>query len=320
MSFSRVALIVRHSLFAIVVVCSLNAQRTHAQEPLRVALFKTAADDGSLTDLAAALDPVVGSELGEVWTVQIASRPALDLPSMQLAIDCVGETADCLNAAARQADADSLLAPSITRDGEAIVVTFLHFDPHARSPHTVQRHYSGARIGEQVLSGVEDMLVELFGTNPPASNPSSGAAASSGTEEAPAAPPPPAAKPADEDSVGIPVLPIVIGGLGVVLIGTGTALGVMSKSSKDAYLRIHPENEREADVAMDHYYAARTEAITADIALGLGTAALIGAGVLLYWHLKDRGDRPAESSIALTPQIGRREVGLTLTAAWNDSL
>src|SRR4051794_30020732 len=94
----------------------LDSGPAHAQPRTQLALFKTAAEDADLGELASAIDPVVLSALGEVAQVQINARPALDLPSMQLAIDCVGETADCLRAAARQAEADGLLAPSVRRE------------------------------------------------------------------------------------------------------------------------------------------------------------------------------------------------------------
>lgn len=314
MQFMRVALL------ALLVASTLNSKLSHAQEPARVALFKTAADDGSLADLAAALDPVVSSELSEVGSVQISARPALDLPSMQLAIDCVGETPTCLGASATQADADALVAPSVQRDGDAVVFTLLHFDPALGSVRTVHRRYEGDRIGEQALSGVGGMLVELFGENKPGSPaaeiaPSAVPAAESSTEAQPMA-----ATPSDAQSSSFPFASLALGGVGVALIGTSVAFGVMSNASFDAYREIRPETIPEAKNAMGKLSAAQDQATVSNITLGLGAAALVGAGVLLFWQLKERKTGESQIQAALAPRLGAREAGLTLVGAWNDYL
>ena len=63
-----------------------------AQAPLRAAVFKTAVEQSALTQLAAALDPLLAEQLGKAKQLSIVATPALDLPGLQLAVDCVGET------------------------------------------------------------------------------------------------------------------------------------------------------------------------------------------------------------------------------------
>jgi hypothetical protein len=309
----------RAALLALLVVDVLSAQSVRADDPLRVALFKTAADDGSLSDLATALDPVVSSALSEVARVQVVARPALDLPSMQLAIDCVGETADCLRAAARQAEAESLLAPSVQRDGDAVTVSFLHFDPAAGAGRTVTRRYTGERIGEQALSGVSEMMVELFGANEPELRPDEAGSAKAAT--APAEPPPSAAEPQPQVKAKLPIVAIVLGSVGVALIGTGIAFGVMSNANEDKYLNSRPDTESAVDRATETADTANSQAVVSNVTFGLGAAALVGAGVALYWQLKEqKSDSSAPARVALAPRVGPRELGLTLTAAWNEHL
>ncbi|HET6335515.1 MAG TPA: hypothetical protein VFG30_19950 [Polyangiales bacterium] len=312
MQFTRVAPL------ALLVANVMTSSLVRAQEqPLRVALFKTAADDPSLADFATALDPLVSSKLSEFASVTIAARPALDLPSMQLAIDCVGETADCLNAAAKQADADSLLAPSVTRDQNAVVVTLLHFDPALGVARTVHRRYEGERVGEQALSGVDGMLAELFGEDIPASQPQV-APATPATETAP---PPLAAPPTRAKPAGVPFASVILGGFGVALVGTGIAFGVMSNASHNAFLDIDVTDADSAHSAIAKENAAQDQATVANVTLGLGVAAIVGAGVLLYWQLKERNsDSKPQSHVSLAPRIAPREAGLTLTAAWNGAL
>jgi hypothetical protein len=314
MQFMRVALL------SLLVAGTVNAKLASAQDSLvRVALFKTAADDGSLADLAAALDPVVSSELGEVSAVQITARPALDLPSMQLAIDCVGETTGCLGASATQADADALVAPSLQRDGDAIVFTLLHFDPAIGSPRTVHRRYEGDNIGEQALSGVGGMLVELFGEDSPPAQPEVSLTPVPAPEST--GPQPLAAPPSEASSRGLPIASIALGGLGVALIGTSVAFGLMSNASYDGYREIHPRTYADADRAMGKLDDAKGQATVSNITLGVGAATLVGAGVLLFWQLKERKSEPeSRFQATLAPRVGPREAGLTVVAVWNDCL
>jgi hypothetical protein len=238
---------------------------------------------------------------------------------MQLTIDCVGETADCLRAAARQAEAESLLAPSVQRDGDAVTVSFLHFDPETGAARTVKRRYAGERIGEQALSGVSEMMVELFGANEPAIRPNETAPAPLASE--PAGPPPTAAEPAPARKAKLPIVAIVLGGVGVALIGTSIAFGVMANSNDNAYLDSRPDSKSEVDQATGKVDTAQTQAVVSNVTLGLGAAALVGAGVALYWQLKEqKSESSAPASVALTPRVAPRELGLTLTAAWNEGL
>src|ERR1700760_4268436 len=101
------------SLWVLAVITPPRVAR--ADGALRVALFKTANDQPELKQAAAAGDPGLHSELGEIAGLQVAALPALDLPGLQLAMDCVGETPACLAAAATQTQVDGLVAPSLTR-------------------------------------------------------------------------------------------------------------------------------------------------------------------------------------------------------------
>jgi hypothetical protein len=238
---------------------------------------------------------------------------------MQLAIDCVGETADCLRAAARQAEAESLLAPSVQRDGDAVVVDFLHFDPTAGTALTVKRRYTGERIGEQALSGVSDMMIELFGANEPTIRPTDAAPATSAQE--PSVAPQTAAEPTPEPKARLPLVAIVLGGVGVALIGTSIAFGVMANSNDNAYLKSRPDSKAAVDRANEKEDSAKSQALVSNVTLGLGAAALVGAGVALYWQLKERkSDSNATARVSLAPRVAPRELGLTLTAAWNEGL
>src|ERR1700761_745191 len=93
------------------------AQAQHV--PLQIALFKTTSTASELTPLAAALDPMLEAELGRAPEVIVAAVPPLDLPSLQLALDCVGETPACLAVAAERSKVTGVLSPTLTRAGAA---------------------------------------------------------------------------------------------------------------------------------------------------------------------------------------------------------
>src|SRR6185436_4823886 len=96
-----------------------------AKELPRAAVFPTANSEPGLGELASALDPVVLAKLGDLQIVQVSTRPGLDLPAAEIAIDCVGETRECLSAMAQQVGAPMLIAPTVQRAGEETVVTIL---------------------------------------------------------------------------------------------------------------------------------------------------------------------------------------------------
>ncbi|HKP57450.1 MAG TPA: hypothetical protein VJV78_12050 [Polyangiales bacterium] len=307
MSSTRVAIVAL--LFSSALL--LGSSSAHAEARARLALFKTATEDADLGELASALDPVLLSALGEVAAVQISARPALDLPSVQLAIDCVGETADCLRAAAQQTESEGLLAPSVRREGDAMAVTLLCYQPSESMPiRRVQRRYTGDRQGEQALAGVEGMLSELFPAPP--EPPPSAAEPAAAQSPAPIVSPPPAASAQPAASRGVPIVPVILGSVGVALLGTSLALGLMSQASEDAYNDIEVSDDDSADRAQEKLDAAETQATAANITLGVGIGALVAGGVFLFWQLKERGD---ERHASVVPHLARGELGLTLHGA-----
>ena len=306
----RTAVVVA-TLFAFEMLCA-SAQ---ADAPLRVALFKTASDDPSQRALAEAIDPVLLSELGDVPGLEVAARPALDLPSMQLAVDCVGETAECLTLAAKQAQADGLVAPMVRKVGSEVVVTLLLHDARKQIAITAAtRRFSGQQVDQDVLDAISGMVRELFGVAPA----QTAAAAPLDTQVAPEpeapldstqGPPPTAAKP-------LPIVPIVLGAVGVVLIGAGTGFGLAAKSSEDEYakLKIGRDDTAAAKRAEDKYDSAATSALLSNVSFGLGGAAVAAAIVLLIVDMSANHEAaPTSARLSVSSQLGR----LALTGAWD---
>jgi hypothetical protein len=287
----------------------------HAEDALRIALFKTASEDADLQSLAAAIDPVLLSELGNVPNLQVAARPALDLPSMQLAVDCVGETAECLARAAKEAQSEGLVAPLVRRIGAEVVVTVLLHDARKQTTITAAtRRYSGQHVEDQVLDAIPGMVRELFGLQsapsdqppPPATAPSEAPELSSETS-----PPVAVAKP-------LPILPIVVGAVGVALIAAGVGFGVAAKSTEDDYakLKIGDGDKAAAGRAQDKIDSAATQAMLSNLGIGVG-AASVAAGIVLFVLQSQSGDDHDAAQAASGMRLASGLAQLTLSGTWN---
>lgn len=263
--------------------------------PVRVALFKTANTLSELSQLASALDPVLQTEIGRVSAVSIAAVPPLDLPSLQLALDCVGETQSCLDAALRRSKVDALLSPALARSEGALVVSLLRYDPQQSSPLQVaSRRLASDAQDARVFEAAAQLVRELFPTPAapaepelPATEPVVPPSAPEPAVEAPAAPPPSAARlntdpHAGPDSKAAPslLLPLALGAAGVSALAIGIGFGVASNASEDRYAHTSIANEANAQVASDRLGSARAQSTVANIALGLGAAACVAAGVV----------------------------------------
>jgi hypothetical protein len=288
----------------------------HAEEALRIALFKTASEDANLQSLAAAIDPVLLSELGSVPNLQVAARPALDLPSMQLAVDCVGETAECLARAAKEAQSEGLVAPLVRRIGAEVVVTLLLHDARKQTTITAAtRRYSGQQVEDQVLDAIPGMVRELFGlqsapveqpTPLPPTAPSEAPELSSETS-----PPVAAAKP-------LPIVPIVVGAVGVALMAAGVGFGLSAKSTENDYakLMIPKDDKAAAGRAQDKIDSAATQAMLSNLGIGVGAAA-VAAGIVLFVLQSQSGDDHNAAQAASGMRLASGLAQLTLSGTWN---
>jgi hypothetical protein len=282
-----------------------SAASAHAQAaPTRVAVFPVSIGAGSLRELAGALDPVLVSNLHELPQIEVATRPALDLPATQLAVDCVGQTRDCLRAVAQQSGTDGLLAPELQLAGQETVVTLLYFDARGEGElRSVTRRYGGPEVEREALDDVPSMVRELFGIPEP--EPTPAALDTSFTAAMEHSPRRPSAWPA---------LPVTLTVTGLVLVGIGAGFGVAAKATEREYATVQvdatasaPSARQSAEQADDLYSKAETQALVCNIGLAVGGAALVTGATLWIVHLANRGE---SEHLALSPQLGPGELGL----------
>ena len=273
-------------------------------QALRIALFKTNSSS-ELTPLTAALDPAVQAEVGKVPTVTVGAVPPLDLPSLQLALDCVGETPDCLSVAAERSKVDGLVSPSLARTGGSVVLSLLLYNPRASSPmQLVTRSFPSDASEAALVEGAQGLVRELFGMPEPVP------AEPAPVEEAkePAAPPPaaePAPAPATQltDAEARPslLLPIVLGAAGIGVIAIGVGFGVASNNTEARYAEARVQSSADAQSASELLSSARAQSAIANVAFGLGAASCVAAGVVYFLQRNTRPDTDPGAHVAFGP-------------------
>jgi hypothetical protein len=283
---------------------ALAALEVETKPKRQFALFRTAALDPKLQELGAALDPVVLSELNTIGSIEVTARPSLDLPAMQLAIDCVGEIAECMAAVTREAGVEALVAPILRSNGDLVLVTLLYFDAHENAIKGVTRQLAGRSVAQAMLDAVPEMVREAFGLAP---EPVVGEAVST---EAKAAPPE-AQESRRERAARI--VPWVLGGTGVAMLAIGLGMGISAKHLKDDADKLARSPQTVADI--DTIYAkqddAEQRALIANVFFGVGGAALV-AGLATWLFLKPEPGENRASKVSLVPQVSRGLVGLGL--------
>lgn len=277
-------------------------------QTLRIALFKSTSSSSELTPLAAALDPVLQAEVGRVQEVSIAALPPLDLPSLQLALDCVGETPSCLSVASERSKVEGLLSPSLARSGGALVLSLLLYNPQDSSPlQVVTRSFASDAPEAVVIDGAKSLVRELFGiaqpAPPPPQEPEPAAATEPPAEVAPSAPElqltaASSDRPPQSQSL---LLPIVLGAAGVAVIGVGAGFGVASNDSESRYADARVRSDADAQKAEDLLSTARTQSAIANVAFGVGAASCIAAGVVFFLQQKHKPDTEPSAHLSFGP-------------------
>ncbi|HEX4352561.1 MAG TPA: hypothetical protein VHZ95_06600, partial [Polyangiales bacterium] len=123
------------------------------------ALFATsgAGDDD------AALDPSLLAAIEKLGAVRVTARPGVDLETVQLAIDCAGQSSACLHAVAATSGTDGLIASTLTRTDRELVLNLIYFDAQHERITRSERKQAGSVLTPALLDAIPSMLRELFG-------------------------------------------------------------------------------------------------------------------------------------------------------------
>lgn len=248
-----------------------------AEAPQRVVVLPPTVSEGAPPALGGTVDRLVRARLDAHPDVALAEAPALGLADIQLAVGCAGETPACLDAVAATVGGGTLLWATIDAAGADALVTLAWYRG-GETRRKVER-VPGDRQ-EEVVAAVDTLLSDLLGLPPVEPTP------------AVAAPATPAVEP------GRPVLPYVVGGVGVAALLGGVIAGALAEESEAAYAGARLRTARDVDAALDHRTAADDRALAANILFGVG-GALAVTGAILYFAL------PAEEiGVTISPAPG----------------
>jgi hypothetical protein len=268
-----------------------------------------------------ALDSVILAGLEELGVVQITSRPGMDLGALQLALDCVAETPQCLRSVTTQSGALILVAPNVQRTSSELILSLLRFDARGEGEmRRVLRRFPGKTLGSEALDAVPAMLRELFGlpakekkAPPPPAAVTQPAPVTPAAPEAPAPTSLPDGPMEPAASRPVPVGPLVLAGVGVLAIGGGVVAGLMKQSTEDAYNKHQPTTVAEADAASDKRSSAKTEAVLSTVFFGVGGAAVAAGAIWLLVELNQKPRPEYEPLTSLRPTFGPQQVGLVFS-------
>lgn len=260
----------------------------HAQQS--AAILATQAAEGVSAGDADSLGRMIRARLDGLDVVQATSGVALDLSEVQLALGCVGESAECLTPVAEELDVRFLLIPHLDGGEAELMLTLTLFDRQEASISRVVRQGDHAEL----LDAVDGQLRELFGL-PALANP----------DPDPDPDPTPVPPPSSELSPW----PFVVMGVGALAIGVGVGFGVAFLGADDEYASADPMTPDQARAAQDAFARAETFAITADVLFVAGGAIAAGG---LAWLIVELIGGESGTTTAITPVLGPSVVGLEL--------
>jgi hypothetical protein len=261
----------------------------------------------------AAVEREVRLALADLGRVELLSPPAVDLEAAQLALDCTEASADCFGAVARRMDARVLVMVAVERRSGRVKLRLSYFDVgHGAEPRSAVAERKGNEVGRALLDTIPDLLRELFeGIEEPVEPELDAPAEEPGPE--PLAPVAPAAM--DRDGGGVPLGPVLLGVGGVGVIAAGIAVGAAMSTTQDRYAMRVIDSRAAADAAEADRELGRQQAVTANVLLGVGAAAVIAAGVW-YALVSRKGAGDGEPRAHLVPNVSPDGAGVALFGAW----
>jgi hypothetical protein len=264
------------------------------------------------------LDSVIQAALEKLGVVNIAARPGMDLNAVQLAIDCVSETPQCLRAVANQTQAEILIAPSLQSTQSELVLSLLRFDVAGGQMRRVLRRQPGMSLKPETLDAVPSMLRELFNIPEPAPQPAPVASEPKTTEpeatDSNTASLPPIIEPPQEPASSGPLAvgPFLLAGAGALVLGGGAVVGAIMLNTQDDYNTYRVSNERDVTKANDLKDSAKTQATIANVLYGVGGAMLVAGGIWLAVALSQPARRDEDWQTAVVPAIAPGQLGLAI--------
>lgn len=295
---------------AVALFWSVASARASADTPDVLVIAPSAKSGSSEAEIIEA----VRDALADFDEVKLLPPPPLDLEAVQLALDCDDESAECLGEIATRMQADVVVVPSLAARRDALELRVTCFRRGADQPLTVaMRKQVGARLDRTLLDAVPAMLREALQLDAEPSDEAELPAADAAPIEPIAAPEPLEEEPEHTASSGRSIGPWLVGGGGLALIASGIVAGALARSTEDEYAAHDVNTKAEAEEADALRVRGKNEATIANVLIGTGAAALIGAGI---WYWLDGRSESEPASARVQPLLGDGTTGLLVTGTF----
>ncbi len=260
--------------------------RGEAQARPSATILRTHVGDGASEATGRGFDRVLRQRLDALEVAQVAGSVELDLESVQLALGCMGESAECLRAAATQAGAEILVFASIESSG-SLVVSVMRFDA---ADGRLRRAVRTVDSEAAVLEAAEPLARELWDLPPV-------------VEQAD-----PVITPVTPSTPSISPGPLVLVGLGGAAVIVGAVLLGHASYLGDLYRTANPRTMAEVDQANAALSGSQDESLVGTVLLAAGGAIAIAGTIWLLAAGNDDGSSP----LAVVPFVSPDGVSLSL--------
>ncbi len=204
-------------------------------------------------DLSAVVLRAVRAEVEHLFPGQLRPTPPIDFEGLQLALGCVGESAACMSAMAKQVQADTLVIVRVTDLDRGYEVSLDRVSGASGNKLGAERRRVAADDGgARALDVVPEVVPVLFGRPPPA--------------------PPPLVL----EKPGPSPYPMVAAGVGVAGIVVGAIFGAMASSSESDYASRAITSRESVNAALLDLDRAEGRATTANVFFVVGGVVLAG--------------------------------------------
>jgi hypothetical protein len=252
----------------------------------------------------------VVSALRALHVADVLAEAPLDLEAVQLAIDCMEDSARCMREVAKRTHARVVIVPALTHHADSLDLGISFFDSEGdEAPRKAVRRQRGDQLDKSTIDAIPGMLRDLFGVE--------GDAAPAQAEPEPVKDTQPA--PVEQhvqasSRRGLPFGPLLLGGVGLASVVAGLTVGALMQKTENAYAAQLITTQQQAAAADVQRARGEREALVANVLLGAGVAAILAGGIWFVTGLGKHEDEPAQARIA--PVLGLDRAGLSVSGTW----
>ena len=284
------------------------APKASDNPPRSVLLFPVADKSGKNN---ADLDKALRKAVAESVPAKLQDAPRKKLTEAQASAPCSdrSRSLECLRAVSQQFHADILLAPSLDRGPDDLVLNILVFDARDGGKVNEVAHWQdGTKLSQETLHALPQLIRGLFEPKPAEPPPEPVVASSPVLTPTASQPSAIAARTEGQTSL---IAPLSVLGAGVVILGAGLVSGAMMRGTEDEYNAKEVHTRQDAQAAADLLSTAKTEATFSKICFGVSALAIAAGGAWLSFELFGRRNSEREVT-RLTPLVSPQHVGIVV--------